>query len=732
MSKRGKMGKNYFVLLAFLLVFLSPAVFATNYPSGCSPKDYVTNVIRMGVTSGVGGFDNYIDDCYKACNTVNPVVSGSSEYWQQYEALSKCTEWRYKREFYYEAALAYVDYMESYLSSSENQQKISSMEDFDSFYYDIMPNEYEESDLLYTGALAGGIQANPYHAYDQALKMYNMQVPQSFIDAEFNSMAGSSSDIEGTTILNSWFPKYNQAQKNIADILNKIKAERTAKPAAEDNSALLEEWDRMSEEKSKILDDIEALCNSIKGCEAKDQRSSDFIDDIINQIINLHDESCKTGRCMSLPIQETVAIVDRVVKWNGRQFDLEKRSVNFMKSQGTEGYTGIISLSNDGIAALRQMGQVAVTAIKVDVGNSLLIKSFSSVQLSEEQLASGIKSFDAKINANQGETVSVTLPKESSVRMVVGVAAKPLKDATMEVTTINEIELNKAVPILGGKGIIGNQDYNILNTPATPPQPNKYKIYEYFKVDTGAVEELFSSVDFTYTINGIAEDETKHANLLRYDESKKEWTELPTKFDSCELGLCSFVSTSPGTSYFAIVVDKETKSFMSYFLRVLFLFAFVYGICFLIKRIKIEKNVKGIKNIFLRILVGTLIVVASLFAALILFIIVFLIGEIAGFATRTSFPDGGTVYLILVTAFYFCFYSLMKFGEKETLLGFGPRFWLISTTTWLVFATITHICLSFSSYLSSNWITLILGLIGGIVGVLIFSKIKKGNQKPGK
>jgi membrane associated rhomboid family serine protease len=125
-------------------------------------------------------------------------------------------------------------------------------------------------------------------------------------------------------------------------------------------------------------------------------------------------------------------------------------------------------------------------------------------------------------------------------------------------------------------------------------------------------------------------------------------------------------------------------------------------------------------------------VVASLFAALILFIIVFLIGEIAGFATRTSFPDGGTVYLILVTAFYFCFYSLMKFGEKETLLGFGPRFWLISTTTWLVFATITHICLSFSSYLSSNWITLILGLIGGIVGVLIFSKIKKGNQKPGK
>ena len=207
-------------------------------------------------------------------------------------------------------------------------------------------------------------------------------------------------------------------------------------------------------------------------------------------------------------------------------------------------------------------------------------------------------------------------------------------------------------------------------------------------------EKPFDKAWFSYAIKNISDDETKHAKLLRYDESQKTWTPLPTQFTRCELGLCRFVSESPGTSYFAIVVEKpQAKSFIYILMRVLFLLALVFGVYSLNKMRKDEKKTPP-PNMEMRIagaLFGLLLVVGALFTAFMAIITMGIISKISTGHAEFNMADFITIFFLSLAAFDFCIYWYAKKSGKEIMLGFGARDWLNGAIVGLIFAVLTHL-----------------------------------------
>jgi hypothetical protein len=180
-------------------------------------------------------------------------------------------------------------------------------------------------------------------------------------------------------------------------------------------------------------------------------------------------------------------------------------------------------------------------------------------ELSSEQVAAAIKSYKAKLaNLKEGQAVSVDLPKDSMIQNLVLVPAKPIKDDTISITVIDEEQLNKAVPLLGGKGIIGNPDYPIPDSPAVPV-PEKYTLKAYVKIDAevDAASAPRYKEGYFHFLAGIKEDEASRTKFLHYDNTNIVWGPTPSKYDFDQDKNPRFTAKTPSFSYFAIVVEKE-------------------------------------------------------------------------------------------------------------------------------------------------------------------------------
>ena len=154
-------------------------------------------------------------------------------------------------------------------------------------------------------------------------------------------------------------------------------------------------------------------------------------------------------------------------------------------------------------------------------------------EMSSEQVAAAIKSYKAKLaNLKAGQAVSVDLPKDSIIQNLVLVPAKAIKDDTISITVINEEQLNKAVPLLGGKGIIGNPDYPIPDSPAVPV-PEKYTLKAYVKIDANvdAASAPRYKEGYFHFLAGIKEDEASRTKFLHYDNTNIVWGPTPSKYD---------------------------------------------------------------------------------------------------------------------------------------------------------------------------------------------------------
>jgi len=188
--------------------------------------------------------------------------------------------------------------------------------------------------------------------------------------------------------------------------------------------------------------------------------------------------------------------------------------------------------------------------------------------LSGEQVAAAIKAYRAKIsNVQKGQAVTVELPQGLIVQSMTAITAQPIADAVTTITLIDEAEINKAVPLLGGKGIIGNPDYPIPQAPTGPPDVGQYLIRNYFAVYTSgetayeAAQPFYERAWFKFSLESSVEA-AKNTILLRYNEKTNKWNPLPTQhiLSVAPQGLQQFTAESPGTSYFAIVVEKESGS----------------------------------------------------------------------------------------------------------------------------------------------------------------------------
>jgi len=235
-------------------------------------------------------------------------------------------------------------------------------------------------------------------------------------------------------------------------------------------------------------------------------------------------------------------------------------------------YTNLNTNLKEEISKPSEQGHIA--AKQVDLNNNEIYNHIKDLfaengGISAEQVASAIKSYEAKLNADQGEKINVGLPKGSSIQNIEAITAKSLQDATMTVTVIDEAALNKAVPLLGGKGIIGNPDYPIPRAPLGPPEIDKYLVKEYFSVensmsaDANPLVPFYEKAWFKFSLESSVEA-AKNTVLLRYNKDANKWNPLPTQhiLSVVPTGLYEFTAESPGTSYFAIVVEKQKSSAM--------------------------------------------------------------------------------------------------------------------------------------------------------------------------
>ena len=484
-----------------------------------------------------------------------------------------------------------------------------------------------------------------------------------------------------------------------------------------DLKALEEESNKLQAELDSLLDDITKICLGIEGCKPGNREDPDYINSIINDIIKLHSDSCSKGECIKVPITDLTNIADKIVAWNRREAAMESKisglPAEAFESKTKETFESRVVhfnpdiLTPDILINLKEENAKPVKESKLEQGSQsqetkkTLYEKFALKEkravpgeisqafdfygkpIDSEKLKAGLSDslpvvelqFIVK-NLKEDHPFSAEMPEGLPLKKVILTPSGQISDATVT-TTIIDISKRQ---LLREQGI-------------PEPDPSHHELQYYLKIDTVVNKEEthpFKEALFEFFVPApavLTPDYYDRVKVLRYIENNKEWIELPTERDKiikCEFSFCGYAE-SPGTSYFAIVVEKETKSFLSVFLRIIFLVGLVFGVYYLVKRIREEKKMYGIKNNILRIVCGALIVIALfLIAAFPLFIIEAILPKY-----YTAAPS--TLFFILIAALYFIYYNAMKFKKMETSLGFGARFWLMGAVIWMVLAILTHI-----------------------------------------
>ena len=93
------------------------------------------------------------------------------------------------------------------------------------------------------------------------------------------------------------------------------------------------------------------------------------------------------------------------------------------------------------------------------------------------------------------------------------------------------------------------------------PDPARHEMQYYFEINSRVNEEdrhPFKEAMFDFFAPVIGAEKGK-VTLMRYDSQNDEqvWVKMPTEQVSCSYQACEFIAVSPGTSFFAVVIERQ-------------------------------------------------------------------------------------------------------------------------------------------------------------------------------
>jgi len=162
-------------------------------------------------------------------------------------------------------------------------------------------------------------------------------------------------------------------------------------------------------------------------------------------------------------------------------------------------------------------------------------------------------------DVQSGDVVSTQMPQGLPLGKMVFAAYDPVKYADAEITIYD----GKTTPeiLRETNGPLGNDDVQT-------PDPKKYDIGFYFRIGTvvrekdeeihpfaGAMFEILPWMTFD------SPQYIRNLRVIRWDRSQQRWDELPLNQEpGCDYGKgCRVFAKSPGTSYFAVVAEKQNS-----------------------------------------------------------------------------------------------------------------------------------------------------------------------------
>ncbi|HCM68302.1 MAG TPA: hypothetical protein DIS62_04890, partial [Candidatus Kerfeldbacteria bacterium] len=175
----------------------------------------------------------------------------------------------------------------------------------------------------------------------------------------------------------------------------------------------------------------------------------------------------------------------------------------------------------------------------------------SGTTIAPEKLAQGLGDAQPSVrlgfglnNIKTDELVSLEIQPGLPIAAMVLTPAQPIDDGVIAVTMIDGAKLQfQGVP---------------------PPEPTRYELKDYFQVGTtvGQAEaHPWKEALFEFLLPLVPNQNYENAEMLRWNQDQNEWDTLPVEQIGCGSATCRFIASSSGTSYFAIVVKKDTSSY---------------------------------------------------------------------------------------------------------------------------------------------------------------------------
>lgn len=137
------------------------------------------------------------------------------------------------------------------------------------------------------------------------------------------------------------------------------------------------------------------------------------------------------------------------------------------------------------------------------------------------------------------------------------------------------LPIRKAVLITGERVAKGTNSYvtvidgstpRLLGTGIPEPEPRRYELKDYIKFDTTLAKEEkhpFKEALFEIAVSNVVSQEFYDSvKVLRWNQQRAAWDYVPAqKTSGCTSGAaCTIVAQSPGTSVFALVVERNATN----------------------------------------------------------------------------------------------------------------------------------------------------------------------------
>lgn len=200
---------------------------------------------------------------------------------------------------------------------------------------------------------------------------------------------------------------------------------------------------------------------------------------------------------------------------------------------------------------------------------------FDGNEVAPEKLAQGLGDLLPSVrlgfslkNIKEDEAVSLEIQKGLPIKKIVLTTSQPIDDGVVAVTVIDASRLQfQEVP---------------------QPEPSRYELKNYFQVDTTVNQtetHPWKEALFEFLLPLIPDQDFEDVEMLRWNRDQNEWDTLPIEQIGCGPATCRFISSSSGTSYFAIVVDKNPPSVVAYGITsVLFMGGLAYLVIWLVRK----------------------------------------------------------------------------------------------------------------------------------------------------